>query len=124
MNDGIKDLDAALTGESAASSLEETYPDAPQQAIENAKQLDQLKNQIEALTTKIGARQIEQELQREHINNELAAITEQVAVLATQAGVATEDEKELAKSVTQSTDSDEQTELGKLFAPSSAGGQS
>lgn len=120
MSDLIKELDAAVTGEGTASQLREEYPEASEQAIENALRLAELTDQIKGVAKDVARKAAAQEQQRKESKNELKRAFEsarlQVAALAAEQDSATEEDKQLLQQRTEEQNPN-QTELGKILDP-------
>ena len=106
--DTVTELDAAVTGEGTTSSFEEEYPDAPQWAIELSEQIEE----TAARNDEIEQAKQERRARLKH------SLETRIAAMAIQAGVATEEEKQLVK---EAREADEQysnlDDLAKFFTP-------
>jgi chromosome segregation ATPase len=119
MTDVIRDLDAALAKAGASSDLKEEYPDASDQAIENAKRLHTLTREIKSIANKIAN---QQKARQRSGPDPLPEIKTQVAALAVQVGRATDEEKQRVKQARAAAAAEENSalsDLGKIFDPSS-----
>lgn len=117
-DDTISDLDAALTGEGATPDFEEAHPDAPEWAVELVDEIEENAAALDELERQKAKRR--QRWQRE-LRESIERTTERIATLATNAGVATEDEVDLAKAA-RASGGDEPTGLGRIFTPGSNAG--
>lgn len=127
MNDLIKDLDASLTEEGDSTDFAEEYPDAPQQAVEIAQQIEENKRRIkeaaEAIERKKRQRQKRLKRMRADLEATLERTKRQTAALAAQSGIATEEEKQLLKEAAAEEARGENSDLGKYFDPTENGGE-
>jgi hypothetical protein len=113
MKNIIKELDAALADDSGQADLEasltEENPDAPAQAIENAVHLNDIAEQLRALTKHIKqkreARRRQREAKKAERRRRVESAKVQIAALAVEQGVASEEEKRLVKQAPRATDS-------------------
>jgi peptidoglycan hydrolase CwlO-like protein len=115
--DAIRKLDAALTRSADAARLREEYPDAPEQSIENAKQLDALQQELESLMAALKNGQKSRSSQLSGLDQAVNSVEERMAALAVSAGAATAGEKQLLKEAQATHRNSSLSDLGKVFDP-------
>lgn len=124
----VEDLDEALAGDEPSDFAEE-HPDAPEWAIETAEQVQEtrerirqkereLKADLETRVSSVEQRKRERKAKWEDLATDLET---RIAVLATQAGVATEEEKQRVKEARRETNS-EPGDMATIFDPASERG--
>lgn len=122
--DIVKDLDAALAYDPEDSTdFAEEYPDASQQTIETAKQIEVTRAKIEQLEELAEQKQQRQKAQLQAVEDALAAsvkeLKQRVAAMAVNHGTATEEEKQLVKEAraANSEQYSDLDDLSKFLAP-------
>jgi len=116
----INRLEAAVESGERESSFADEYPAAPEWAVELHEQLQQNEQQIDEIERR---KEAKAEAWKSALVDGAEKMNQQVASLAAHAGIATDDEKALAKSGAPSdVDDDEQrelTEAERLLIPKS-----
>lgn len=118
--DEITQLKSAVSERAKTSSFAEEYPDAPSWAVELYEQLQESERQLDELERR---KKANAEIWKTPLAESIEETTRRVASLAVQAGIATEEEKTLAKSgATSDVEHDDQgglTEAERLLIPKS-----
>lgn len=117
MTEIIKDLDAAVTGESdgTTSAFADEYPDAPAWAVELAGQIEANEAQLRELER---SKEKQRAAWQHELKESIESLEKRSAVVAANAGVATSDERsDVLEAETETDDDVELSARQSFFIP-------